>query len=177
VSERFARIDERVAWEGKLSTVRVDTFRHDDGSEVTREVVVHPGAVGVVAVDDEHVWLVRQPREVVGETTLEVPAGKLDVEGEPPLETARRELAEEVGKAAESWSSLGWFWSSPGFTDERVELYLAEGLSDASAEGDEDERIEIVAWPLARLDAAIAQCHDSKSLVGLLRLAARRAGA
>jgi ADP-ribose pyrophosphatase len=177
VSERFTRIDERVVWEGKLSTVRVDTFRHDDGAEVTREVVVHPGAVGVVAVDDEHVWLVRQPREVVGETTLEVPAGKLDVEGEPPLETARRELAEEIGKAAESWSSLGWFWSSPGFTNERVELYLAEGLSDASADADEDERIEIVAWPLARLDEAIAQCHDSKSLVGLLRLAARRDGA
>jgi 8-oxo-dGTP pyrophosphatase MutT (NUDIX family) len=177
VSGGFAKIDERVVWQGRIATVRVDSFRHADGTEVTREVVAHPGAVGVVAVDETHVWLVRQPREIVGEVTLEVPAGKLDVPGEAPLATAKRELAEEIGRAAESWTSLGWFWSSPGFTDERVELFLAEGLSEASADADEDERIEIVAWPLERLDAAIAQCHDAKSLVGLLSLAARRAGA
>jgi 8-oxo-dGTP pyrophosphatase MutT (NUDIX family) len=177
VAERFVKIAEDVVWEGRLSTVRVDTFRHDDGAEVTREVIAHPGAVGIVAVDEAHVWLVRQPREVVGETTLEVPAGKLDVEGEAPLATAKRELAEEIGRAAESWTSLGWFWSSPGLTDERVELFLAEGLSEASAEAEDDERIEIVAWPLERLDEAIAQCHDAKSLVGLLRLVRRRAGA
>jgi 8-oxo-dGTP pyrophosphatase MutT (NUDIX family) len=177
VSPSFTKIAEDVVWEGMLSSVKVGTFRHEDGTEVTREVVAHPGAVGVVAVDEAHVWLVRQPREVVGETTLEVPAGKLDVDGEAPLATAKRELAEEIGRAAESWTSLGWFWSSPGFTDERVELFLAEGLSEAKAEAGEDERIEIVAWPLERLDEAIAQCHDSKSLVGLLRLAARRAEA
>jgi 8-oxo-dGTP pyrophosphatase MutT (NUDIX family) len=177
VSVPFAKVDEHVVWEGRLATVRVDSFRHADGTEVTRELVAHPGAVGVVAVDEAHVWLVRQPREIVGEVTLEVPAGKLDVAGESPLATAKRELAEEIGRGAESWTSLGWFWSSPGFTDERVELFLAEGLSEARADTDEDERIEIVAWPLERLDAAIAQCHDAKSLVGLLRLAARRAGA
>jgi 8-oxo-dGTP pyrophosphatase MutT (NUDIX family) len=175
VGPPFAKIGEEVVWKGRLSTVRVDSFRHDDGAEVTREVIAHPGAVGVVAIDDTYVWLVRQPREVVGEVTLELPAGKLDVEGEAPLETARRELAEEIGKAAERWESLGWFWSSPGFTNERVELFLAEGLSDAvDAAVDDEERIEVVPWPLDRLDQAIAECHDSKSLVGLLRLALRR---
>jgi 8-oxo-dGTP pyrophosphatase MutT (NUDIX family) len=165
-----------VKFEGNIGQVRIETWRHDDGALVTREVVGHPGAVGIVAHDDEHVWLVRQPREPVGDPALlEIPAGKLDVEGEPPLETAMRELAEEIGKAAEHWEPLHWFYSSPGFTDERVELFLATGLSDATAEADEDERIEIVEWPLARLDDAIAECRDSKSLIGLLLLRGRRA--
>ncbi|HZT52841.1 MAG TPA: hypothetical protein VE995_00500, partial [Gaiellaceae bacterium] len=84
------KLSEDVKYEGRIGTVRIDTFRHDDGDEVTREVVAHPGAVGMLAVDDEHVWLVRQPREVVGEWTLEVPAGKLDHPGEQRLETAKR---------------------------------------------------------------------------------------
>jgi 8-oxo-dGTP pyrophosphatase MutT (NUDIX family) len=170
------KIGQDVKFEGKIGQVRIETWRHADGNVVTREVVGHPGAVGIVAHDDEHVWLVRQPREPVADPALlEIPAGKLDVEGEPPLETAKRELAEEIGKGAEHWEPLHWFYSSPGFTDERVELFLATGLSDASAEADEDERIEIVRWPLARLDEAIAECRDSKSLIGLLMLRQRRA--
>jgi 8-oxo-dGTP pyrophosphatase MutT (NUDIX family) len=169
------KLGQEIKFEGKIGQVRIETWRHADGEELTREVVGHPGAVGIVACDDEHVWLVRQPREPVGEPALlEVPAGKLDVEGEAPLETAKRELAEEIGKAAESWEPMTWFYTSPGFTDERVELFLATGLSDASAEADENERIEIVPWPLARLDDAIAECHDSKSLIGLLMLRRRR---
>ena len=167
----FERIGSETKWEGRIATVRVDRFRHDDGEEVEREVIAHPGAVGVVAYDDANVWLVRQPREAAGEPALlEVPAGKLDVEGEPPIETAKRELAEEIGKAAADWHEVASFYTSPGFTDERVTVYAATGLSDARAETDEDERIEIVAWPLERLDEAIAECHDSKSLVGLLWL-------
>ena len=112
--------------------MRVERFRHDDGEEVEREVVGHPGAVAIVAHDDEHVWLVRQPREAAGEQALlEMPAGKLDVAGEPALETARRELAEEIGKAAADWRELVSFYTSPGFTDERVDVYPATGLSDA----------------------------------------------
>jgi ADP-ribose pyrophosphatase len=169
------KLGEEIKFDGHIGQVRVETWRHDDGEEVTREVVGHPGAVGVVAIDDEHVWLVRQPREPAREPALlEIPAGKLDVEGEPPLDTAKRELAEEIGKAAEHWEHLHWFYSSPGFTDERVEIYLASGLSDKHAEADENERIEIVRWPLADLDGAIAECRDSKSLVGLLILRLRR---
>jgi ADP-ribose pyrophosphatase len=162
-------------WKGKVIRAGVERYRHADGVEVTRDKVWHPGAVGIIPLDDEHVWLTRQPREVIGASaSLEIPAGKLDVPGEPPLETAKRELAEEIGKQAEHWQELLAFYTSPGFSDERVWLYVANGLSDSPAvQGDEDERIEIVPWPLTRLDEAIAACEDSKSLIALLWLAAR----
>jgi 8-oxo-dGTP pyrophosphatase MutT (NUDIX family) len=172
------RIDTRRVYDGKVFSVRLDEFRYDDGSTSEREVVDHPGAVGVVAYDDEFVYLVRQPREAVGEERLlEVPAGKLDVEGEGPLETAKRELAEEIGKVAASWEGLKRFYTSPGFADERVELFLATDLSDADTGPDETERIEVVPWSLDDLDAAIAECADAKSLIGLLLFRdLRRAG-
>ena len=128
----------------------------------------------MVVCDDEHVILVRQPREAVGDPdSLELPAGKLE-EGEDPLTTAKRELAEEVGLAAADWERLTSYFSSVGVMDEEVHVYLATGLSEASAEADENERIEIVPWPLERLDDAIAECRDAKSLVGLLLLRGRR---
>jgi ADP-ribose pyrophosphatase len=103
--------------------------------------------------------------------SLEIPAGKRDVPGESPLETGKRELGEEIGKQAGSWKELFVFFTSPGFSDERVWLYLATDLSQApDAEPDEDERIEIVPWRLDRLDEAIAECDDSKSLIALLWL-------
>jgi 8-oxo-dGTP pyrophosphatase MutT (NUDIX family) len=170
VSE-FQRLGEQTTWQGKIIRVGVETFRHADGQEVTREKVWHPGAVGILAVDFSHVWLTRQPREAVDDfASLEIPAGKLDVPGEPPLETAKRELAEEIGKRAERWREIKSFYTSPGFSDERVWLYLATELSDEPAESDEDERIEIVAWELSALDQAIAECEDSKSLIALLWL-------
>jgi len=171
VSRDFERIGSRTAWEGRIATVRIDRFRYADGDEVDREVVAHPGAVGVVAYDGERVWLVRQPREAVGDPALlEVPAGKLDVEGESALRTAQRELVEEVGLEAREWRELLSFFTSPGFTDERVVLFAATGLREVDAQPDEGERIEIVPWPLARLDEAIAACRDSKSLIGLMWL-------
>ncbi len=175
----FEPIDSEVTWEGKIISVGIERFRHADGAEVTREKVWHPGAVGILAVDDEHVWLTRQPREAIDDpASLEVPAGKLDVAGEPPLETAKRELGEEIGKRAREWSQIACFYTSPGFSDERVWLYLATGLQDdPEAEPIEDERIEIVPWPLDRLDDAIAACEDSKSLIALLWLAHRQAAA
>ena len=89
------RIASEVKYEGRIATVRVDRFRYEDGSESDREIVAHPGAVGIIAYDDEFAYLVRQPREAVGERALlEVPAGKLDVEGESPLECAQRELVD-----------------------------------------------------------------------------------
>src|SRR5438105_4718325 len=171
----FEPVGGEVKFEGKIATVSVERYRHDDGEEVTREKVSHPGAVGILAIDEQHVWLTRQPREVVGDgASLEIPAGKLDVPGEPPLETAKRELAEEIGKRANEWEEITSFYTSPGFSDERVWLYLARDLSDApDAEVEEHERIEIVPWPLERLDEAISDCEDSKSLVALLWLRAR----
>ena len=170
MSAPFEKTGEDVKYEGHIGTLLVETYRHDDGGEVTRERFAHPGAVGMVAHDDEVVWLVRQPREITGEVTLEVPAGKYDEEGEEPLDTAKRELAEEIGKAAEHWEPLHSFFTSAGFTDERVDLFLATGLSDASAETEEEERIEIVAWPLDRLDDALAETQDAKTIIGLLML-------
>jgi 8-oxo-dGTP pyrophosphatase MutT (NUDIX family) len=172
----FQAIGSEVEWEGGIIRAGSERFRYPDGTEVTRDKVWHPGAVGILAVDDEHVWLTRQPREVIGDpASLEIPAGKLDVPGEAPLETGKRELAEEIGKRAEHWDELFAFFTSPGFSDERVWVYLATDLSDESGHQlDDDERIEIVAWPLTRLDEAIDQCEDSKSLIALLWLATQR---
>jgi 8-oxo-dGTP pyrophosphatase MutT (NUDIX family) len=172
----FERTGGEKKYEGRIATVSVERYRYEDGDEVTREKVSHPGAAGILAVDERHVWLTRQPREVVGESaSLEIPAGKLDVEGESPLQTAKRELAEEIGRQAEKWEEVVSFYTSPGFSDERVWLYLASGLSQApETKADELERIEIVPWPLENLDSAIAECEDSKSLIALLWLARRR---
>ncbi len=174
MSSRFERVRAETMYEGKIFSVAEETFRHEDGEEVTREIVRHKGAVGVVAHDGERIYLVRQPREAVGvPDLLELPAGKLDVEGEEPLETAKRELAEEIGKAAERWEHLHSFYTSPGFTDEECHVYLATGLSDAEAETDEHERIDVETRPLAELDALIGEVRDSKTLIGLLELRRR----
>jgi 8-oxo-dGTP pyrophosphatase MutT (NUDIX family) len=175
---KFERIRSEEKWAGKIARVRVDTVRYEDGEESEREVVSHPGAVAVVAHDGERIYLVRQPREPVGEPDLlELPAGKLDEEGESPLDTARRELEEEIGKAAESWEKLATFYSSPGFSDEEVHVYLATDLHDSEAEASENERIEVSAVPLAELDRVIEDCRDAKSLVGLLWFRAYQDGA
>ena len=163
------RIGSRTVYEGPIANVRIDEFRYADGETAERQVVSHPGAVAAVAHDDEHVYLVRQPREAVGDPDLrELPAGKLDVEGETPLECIRRELVEEIGKTASDWRELKRFYTSPGFAEEEVTVFCATGLADADHQPDPGERIEIVPWPLADLGGAIAACHDSKSLVGLL---------
>jgi 8-oxo-dGTP pyrophosphatase MutT (NUDIX family) len=171
------RTDSKTVYRGEIATVRVEKFRHRDGSTSVREVIGHPGAVAIVAHDERFVHLVRQPREAVGEEALlELPAGKLDVPDESPLECAQRELAEEVGKSASEWVELKRFYTSPGFAEEEVIVYLASGLEDADAESEEEERIEVVPWPLEDLDGAIAECRDAKSLVGLLIFRGLRPG-
>jgi 8-oxo-dGTP pyrophosphatase MutT (NUDIX family) len=165
----FERVGSETVWEGRIASVRVDQFRYDDGQEAEREIVAHPGAVAIVAHDGERLFLVRQPREAVAEQgLLELPAGKLDEEGEEPLDTAKRELAEEIGKGARTWEHLTSFYTSPGFADEECHVYLASDLYDERAEVDDTERIEIVEAPLADLDDVIEGCRDSKTLVGLL---------
>ena len=176
MADEFQRLSSKTAWQGRIASARIERWRQLDGQEVEREVLGHPGAVAVVAHDDEHVWLVRQPREAVGDPALlELPAGKLDVEDEPPLETAKRELAEEIGKQAEHWEPLGAFYTSPGFTNEQVHLFLATGISDADEqpEVEENERIDVELRPLADLEALIAEAADSKTIIGLARLQAK----
>jgi 8-oxo-dGTP pyrophosphatase MutT (NUDIX family) len=171
----FELTGEEIVWKGRILSVGSEFFRLPDGSEISREKVWHPGAVGIVALDDTSVWLTRQPREVVRErASLEVPAGKLDIPGEAPLAAAKRELVEEIGKTADNWRELFSFFPSPGFINERLTLFLATGLHDVEggAQPEDDEFIDIVPWPLADLDRAIAECHDAKTLIALLWLAA-----
>ena len=167
----FERIASDEVWRGQIGGVRVDTFRYDDGEEAKREIVTHPGAVTVLAFDGRQVWLVRQPREPVDEQALlELPAGKIDVEGEDLLETAKRELAEEIGMGARKWRHLVSFYNSPGLLSEENHLFLAEELYERRLEAEEQERIEIVKLPVAELDATIAGVRDAKTLIGLLWL-------
>jgi 8-oxo-dGTP pyrophosphatase MutT (NUDIX family) len=174
MSSRFERIASETRYEGKIFSVVEETFRHEDGEDSTREIVRHQGAVGVVAHDGERIYLVRQPREAIGvPDLLEIPAGKLDVDGEEPLDAAKRELGEEIGKAAEHWELLHSLYTSAGFTDEQCLVYLATGLSDAEAEQDEHERIDIETRPLSELDAVIDEVRDAKTLIGLLELRRR----
>jgi ADP-ribose pyrophosphatase len=173
----FERTGGETVYDGRLIQVRIDRFRHEDGEEVERELVHHEGAVGILAHDEEQVWLVRQPREAVGrEDLLEIPAGRLDVEGELPLETAKRELAEEIGLGAHSWEPVLSYFSSAGISDERVYLFLATDLFERTASSEENERIEVVPWPLERLQQAIDGCEDAKTLIALLWLAHRLNG-
>jgi 8-oxo-dGTP pyrophosphatase MutT (NUDIX family) len=173
----FRALGGETVYQGRIVDVRMERFRHADGEVVSREIVRHKGAVAVVVQDEREVWLVRQPREAVNEPALlEIPAGRLDVAGEQPLAAAQRELAEEIGRGARSWQPIVTYYTGAGFTDELVHLFHATELYEAHADSGENERIEIVRWPLAQLDDAIAQCRDAKTLIGLLWLARRLNG-
>jgi 8-oxo-dGTP pyrophosphatase MutT (NUDIX family) len=170
----FTPLGGESVYSGRIVDVRIERFRHADGEEVSREIVRHQGAVAIVAYDEQAVWLVRQPREAVGEAhLLEIPAGRLDVAGEQPMQAAQRELAEEIGRGATHWEPIVTYYTGAGFTDERVHLFEATELYEAHADSGENERIELVRWPLDRLDDAIAECRDAKTLIGLYWLARR----
>ena len=172
---RFEPVGGDTIYEGKIVTLRIERYRYPDGDVVERETVRHDGATAILAHDDTDLWLVRQPREAVGDPDfLEIPAGRLDQEGESPLEAAQRELAEEIGKAADRWEPILSYVSSAGMSDEVIHIFHATGLSDREAEADENERIEIVRWPLHDLDGAIAATRDAKTLIALLWLKQRR---
>jgi len=137
---------------GRLVTVRMDKVRMPDNNVAEREVVLHPGAVAVLALDDAgQVLLIRQYRHPVGRLLWEIPAGLRDVAGEPPWQTARRELLEEAGYRARDWRLLADYFSSPGYSTERLRIFLARDLEFVSeAERDfvpEDEETQLVsAW-------------------------------
>lgn len=165
----------RLVHRGRYLSLRLDTIERADGSRSEREIVGHPGAVAIVAVDgEERIALVRQYRLAAGGVLLEIPAGTLDrVAGrlEDPARAARRELEEETGLRARHWRRLGAFWTAPGFATERMHLFLATELEAARdrAHPDEDERLELVWLPYPdALRAALAgEIADAKSLVGI----------
>jgi 8-oxo-dGTP pyrophosphatase MutT (NUDIX family) len=163
--------------EGKHVDFVSKRYRHEDGSEVEREIVEHPGSVAVLAYDDEFAYLVAQPREAVEEERLlEIPAGTLDVEGESELECAQRELAEEAELRAEDWSVMHVVYPSPGFLTEKVTIFEATGLAPAGGDRDEDEEIEIVRLPLAEIEPALPEIRDATTVIALLRLKERLQG-
>jgi 8-oxo-dGTP pyrophosphatase MutT (NUDIX family) len=168
------QVQAETVYDGEFISVARRRVRRAGGEEVEREVVEHPGSVGILAHDGEHVYLVRQPREAVDEDgLLEIPAGTLDVEGESALGCAQRELAEEVGLAAESWSELHAIYASPGYLSEKLTIFEATGLSPVAGETDETEQIEVVELPLAELGSALGEIEDAKTLIALFLLRER----
>jgi ADP-ribose pyrophosphatase len=143
-------------YRGRRISVRLDEVERADGHRTTREIVEHPGAVAIVAWDGSRVAMVRQWRHAAGRTLLEIPAGTLEPD-EPPAETARRELAEEVGLAAGTFVAGPRFYTAPGFCDELLHLFLATDLHSTAAEPDADEQLE-ASW--LTLDEALDACDD-----------------
>jgi len=166
--------ERRVLYDGRIVNLGLETTRLPDGREVELEIIRHVGAASVVPLhDDGTVTLVRQHRHAGGGMMLELPAGTLEP-GEDPVVCAARELAEEVNLRAERYALLTVLHTTPGFCDERIWTYLAQGLSHAPGELDADEYIEVVRMPLAEAVARIerGEITDAKTLSGLL-LAAR----
>ncbi|MGZ4388607.1 MAG: NUDIX hydrolase [Gaiellaceae bacterium] len=153
---------ERV-YEGTL--IQVDLERWGDND---REVVKHPGAVAIVAVDGEgRVTLVRQLREPARKRLLELPAGTLEP-GEEPLDSAKRELAEETGLHGGDWRLAGSFWTTPGFCNEHMHVYVATGVVQGEPATEDDEEIELVRWPVDEIADRLSEIEDAKTLAGLL---------
>ena len=153
----------KTVYDGKQFDVAVETWGKRD-----REIVQHPGATAVVAIDREGcVTLVRQLREPARKELLELPAGTLE-EGEDPLTTAQRELTEETGLRGGRWRKLGAFFTTPGFCNERMHVFLAEDVERGEAEPDDDEDVAVVRWPVAELEQKLDELEDAKTLAGLL---------
>jgi 8-oxo-dGTP pyrophosphatase MutT (NUDIX family) len=167
-------------YEGRIISVRTDTIRSPDGNTAVREVVTHPGAVGVVALDDSgpapRVLMIRQYRHPVGRLLWELPAGLRDVAGEPLLRTGRRELLEETGYRAARWNVLVDCFSSPGISTERQRVFLARGLelvpaSERDFVPENEEAYLLVDW--VPLDEAVrlalaGELHNGVAVIGIL---------
>jgi ADP-ribose pyrophosphatase len=155
--------DTRTVYDGKLFDVVLERW-----GEHEREIVEHPGAVTIVAVDDDGmIALVRQRREAARKELLELPAGTLE-DGEQPLASAQRELKEETGLTGGTWRELAAFYTTPGFCRERMHLFLAEGVQHGKASPEEDEQLELVCWPADEIEGRLHEIEDAKSLAGLL---------
>jgi ADP-ribose pyrophosphatase len=143
-----------------------------DGSAVARDVIRHPGGVGILAVDGARVWLVSQRRAPFGVEVLEIPAGRLDESDPGPEDAARRELAEELGASATRWRALGSMLASPGYSDEVIHLYAAEGLRFGERRPDGSEERHAALVPLAAEEALLrigtGEITDAKTQLALL---------
>jgi ADP-ribose pyrophosphatase len=173
-------------YRGKIINVRTDTIRVPEGTTTEREVVEHPGAVGIVALDEhDRVLMIQQYRHPVGRLLWELPAGLRDVTGEPTAQTGRRELLEETGYRARDWHVLADYFSSPGIITERLRIFLARGLEEVPAAGrdfvpENEEAHLVLDWvPLDRAVSLVlaGEIHNGVAVVGLLAAdVARRSG-
>jgi ADP-ribose pyrophosphatase len=155
---------EKRVYDGELIDVTLEQW-----GEHEREIVEHPGAVAVVAVDRQgRVILVRQLREAVRAELVELPAGTLE-RGEEPLETAKRELREETGLTGGRWRELISFFTTPGFCRERMTVFVAVDVDEGEADPDDDESVEVIRWPLAEVPDHLHELEDAKTLAGLLQ--------
>ncbi len=170
----------RKAYEGKIFSVYTETVKEPNGVTATRDVVRHSGSVVVLAVDETNprkpmVVVERQFRHAADQYLLELPAGRVEP-GEKVLAAAKRELLEETGFKAKTWTKLVRYFASPGFVGEWMEIYLAQGITAGTAQPEEDERIEVQMIPLAELVkmCAAGEIHDGKTIIGTMVFAERR---
>jgi ADP-ribose pyrophosphatase len=153
----------RTVYDGKLIDVTLERWGDHE-----REIVEHPGAVAIVAIDrDGMLTLVRQRREAVRTELLELPAGTLE-EGETPLVCARRELEEETGLTGGTWLDVTAFYTTPGLCREQMHLFFAEGLDRGEANPESDEELEVVRWARDEIATKVGEIEDAKTLAGLL---------
>lgn len=166
----YEMLDRKIVYRGRVISLSVDTVRYQSGNPVQLDVVLHNGGAAVVALtEDLKVALVRQYRHPIGQSLLELPAGRLE-EADTPLCGAKRELAEEAGLAASDWRLLANAYPAPGYCQELLHIYLARHLTEVEAQPDCDEEIEVEYFPLHK---AIEMCYsgeitDAKTIIGLL---------
>jgi ADP-ribose pyrophosphatase len=158
-------------YSGRAIKLRIDTVEEPDGKITTREIVEHADCIAVVALDKQNnVVMVRQLREAVDKTLLEIPAGGIDP-GEEPVDAVRRELQEEIGFLPQKIEGLGGFYATPGYGTEYLYLYVATDLKPSRLKAEDTDNIEVVKIPLSKIPALITsgEICDAKSIAGLLR--------
>lgn len=169
-------LDSQMMYDGRIIKVYKDNVELADGKKSFREVVRHSGGVVILAFKDEDtILLVKQYRYPTGETVLELPAGKLE-KGEDPFEAAKRELEEETGYCANKWTDLGYINTSPGFSDEKLYLYLAQDLEYTHCHPDEGEIIQAFEYKYDDVLKMIdnGEINDAKTICGLMRANMKR---
>ena len=179
MSKRFTHLGDELVHQGFIVAFYESLYRTPDGEEIRRDVVRHPGAVSAVAIEDGEVWLVKQYRAPIDDYLWEIPAGKLDVAGEPLERTLVRELEEEIGRHPGSVEELITLHHSPGFCDEFQTVFLCTDLTEVPTNHDGPEEVHMVVERFP-LDVAVRMAvdgtiTDAKSIIGLLA-AARRLG-
>lgn len=158
-------------YDGKIIKVRVEQVELDDGSTAMRELIAHPGGVGVIAVDENNeVFMVTQYRIAAKSMMMEIPAGKLEY-GEDPLECGKRELIEETGYKAREFTHLGEYYATPGYCEEKLNIYLARGLEFVGQHLDEGEFLNVKKYSLDTLYEMVMdnKIHDAKTAIAILK--------